>query len=281
MSGGRPSSALVRQAVLDVRRRPDHRSELTNQLLLGEGVKVRRARGPAGWQAIEGLEDGYRGWVRDWGLERVTPAALARWRREARVRVAVPMALLRDRPGRGGSLGPLPWMARLRLVARRGAWAQVALPGGRIGWTPRSALRGAREVPGSPIERVRALLGAPYLWGGRTVLGIDCSGLTQLIAAEQGWALPRDAHDQWRASRRLRDADPLRPGDLVFFSTRPRGRVEHVGVYAGEGAYLHARGVVRMNSLDPSNTLFDKELAVQLRGFGRAPSPAAARSAMV
>ena len=271
MSPAGPRLALVRQAVLDVRREPDHRSELTNQLLLGEAVRIGAGRGPGGWVRLAGQADGYRGWARDWGLEPVHAAGLARWCSAARHRVAVPVTHLEPDAEAGGARGPLPWMSRVeRVGSARTGIAVVRLPDGRMGRVAAGALRPLSARPPALDERVRSLLGAPYLWGGRTVLGIDCSGLTQLVLAERGVALPRDADPQWRAVRHLAPHEPLRPADLVFFASTRRGRMEHVGVYLGRGRYLHARAVVRINSLDPSNPLFDNELAGQLIGFGRA-----------
>ena len=81
--------AVVSLAALDVRRRPEHRSELTSQLLLGEVVRILGARSGGQWWRVEGLADGYRGWVRSWGLVCV-PAARARsWQSKATARVAV------------------------------------------------------------------------------------------------------------------------------------------------------------------------------------------------
>lgn len=268
-----PPGAVVCQAVLDVRRIPDHRGELVNQLLLGETVRrIGKGAGKGaarGWVAVAGGEDGYRGWVRDWGLLPLTSTGLARWRRTARWRIVAPLATVTERAGGGRTLGPLPWMSRVVSAGRRGTWHRIALPDGTRGWVPASAVGPAGRPPGPLLERVRDLVGAPYLWGGRTPLGLDCSGLVQLLEAEQGVALPRDAHEQWRAGRRLAAGEALEPGDLVFFSSRPRGRMEHVGILLGRGLYAHARGTVRINGLDPSKPPFDRQLAAQVRGFTR------------
>ena len=260
-------TALVVQAVLGLRRRPEHRSELLNQLLLGEGVRVLARR--QGWCRVESLDDGYSGWAKDWGLKGVSAAGFARWRRQAGHRVVALMSRLRGSMGGGEVIGPVSYGARLSVLSRRGRFARVQLPDEREAWIHAADLTPAGRPALSIEDRLEQLSGAPYLWGGRTPLGLDCSGLTQLVLAEHGIPLPRDAHEQFAACLPLAASQTLRVGDLAFFSVAPRARMGHVAIYLGDGFYGHARGMVRRNSFDPSSALFDKDLSAQLRAFGR------------
>jgi len=267
----RPTHAVCSLAALDVRRHPEHRSELTSQLLLGEVVRLAGVSRDGLWWRAESLLDGYRGWVRGWGLVPVSGARATRWLRAARVRVSAPLTLARSRPGGGALVSPLFLNSRLIAGRRRGRYRPVELPDGRRGWAEASALRalGAR----SPLlARVLSLMGVPYLWGGRTPAGFDCSGFTQQVLAEQGVFVPRDAVHQQRASTRLGRGERPRPGDLVFFAA-PRGTARHVGIGLGGGYYAHCRGFVRISSLDENNPLCDKDLVSQFRGWWRLPRP--------
>jgi len=259
---------VVSLAALDVRVRPDHRAEMCSQWLLGEAVGLEGApRG--GWQRVRGLEDGYRGWVRLWGLVPVSAARAHRWAKLATVRVCVPVTEVRVRPGESGRVGPVFLGSRLIAGPARRGWRPVELPDGRRGWVEAAALAGSRAAAPPVHERLRTLLGAPYLWGGRTVAGFDCSGLVQVVLAEQGLGLPRDAHDQWRACRALPAGAPVREGDLAFFSTHPRARRTHVGIALGGNYFAHCRGRVRIDSLTPGEVLFAADLAPQFRGWAR------------
>lgn len=260
--------AVVTIAALDVRKRPDHRAELGSQLLCGEMVTVLSRTDGGRWWRIVGRTDGYRGWARSWGLSELPVPEADAWARAARARLEVPYATVRERPAGGAVLAPVYLHSRLAPMERRGEWRQVRLPDGRIGWLEERDLAMGRPRP-RPIEvLVGDLLGVPYLWGGRTPMGFDCSGFVQQAMAGRNVSLPRDAEDQWRSVRRVR-AGRARQGDLVFFGP-PRGRVAHVGLLmGGGGGYAHARGCVRINSFDPSNPLFDNELAAMVRGFGR------------
>jgi SH3-like domain-containing protein len=258
---------LVTVAALDLRKRPDHRSELGSQLLAGELVSVERRSQDGLWWRVRGL-DGYPGWARSWGLALVTERAAALWRRRASARVRVPYTRVLSGPGRGNVVSPAYLHARLAPLTRRGRWQQVELPGGSHGWVEARHLSLGRPRPATLAARVERLLGTPYLWGGRTAMGLDCSGFVQMVLMKAGLSPPRDAHDQWRAARRVGRGARRRPGDLVFFGPR-RGRVGHVGILLDPSTYAHARGVVRLNSLDPGNPLYDSELAETVRGFGR------------
>jgi cell wall-associated NlpC family hydrolase len=158
-------------------------------------------------------------------------------------------------------------------LGKRGRFREVELPDGRRGWIEARSIGPARGqgkavTRGSFVERLRSLMGTPYLWGGRTPMGLDCSAFTQLVLAEQGIALPRDAREQFERSRPLGKAASPTLGDLVFFAA-PRRAPGHVGLALGGGFYVHARGAVRVSSLDPSNALYDNELAVQFCGYRR------------
>lgn len=149
-----------------------------------------------------------------------------------------------------------------QVLARQGAWVQVRLPSGQVGWVEQGALERpspAEPTPPHPAAELRARLaaealryvGAPYRWGGATSDGVDCSGLVVLVFRPYAPRLPRVSEDQFRFGRPLRP-DEVSAGDLVFFST-DRAGPSHVGIYLGEWRFVHASsaaGRVLVSTLD-------------------------------
>ena len=99
------------------------------------------------------------------------------------------------------------------------------------------------------VENALLYLHAPYLWGGRSPLGIDCSGLTQMVYRLQGKNIPRDAYQQAEIGKTLEFLDESEPGDLAFFENN-KGRITHVGIIIENNYIIHASGKVRIDSID-------------------------------
>ena len=91
------------------------------------------------------------------------------------------------------------------------------------------------------VETARSYLGVPYLWGGSTEQGFDCSGLAMAVYQLNGLRLPRSSQAQIEAGRVVANSE-LQSGDLVFFAMSGNGRVSHVGIYVGDGIFIHAPG---------------------------------------
>jgi peptidoglycan DL-endopeptidase CwlO len=111
-----------------------------------------------------------------------------------------------------------------------------------------SGSRGARIPPSPPpsnaaigiLRTADAYRGVPYVWGGNTPRGFDCSGFTKYVFAEHGIALPRTSREQSRVGRAVAaDFRSLRPGDLMFFAERGEA-ISHVAIYAGNGEIIHS-----------------------------------------
>jgi gamma-D-glutamyl-L-lysine dipeptidyl-peptidase len=257
--------ALVRVGLLPVLRRPDHRAERVTEAPLGTPLRVLSA-GDADWWRVR-LPDGYEGFARSLGL---SPCGAARARRFASAPRLLDLAA-ELRAETGGLKILASCGSRLPLLGRTARVKRLELPEGgparargRWGTPPR------RFLPASMARIARSFVGVPYAWGGRSGWGLDCSGLVQLSAELAGLALPRDARDQIESGRPVGadEAEPLAPGDLLFFG-HSRRAIHHVAVYLAAGRYVHAFGWVRINSLRPHDTDYLPELLPWFRGARR------------
>ena len=218
------------------------------QVLYGEPVWILEAK--EGCLLVH-AGSGYLGWVRREAVRRLSRKAFDRL-------VAAPKAVFRRETRVEGIR--LPVGAALPLVAIDGRRATLRLPGGKEKAFALDLLRLPGSRAGEEAARTALqALGTPYLWGGRSRLGLDCSGLVQTSWAAQGLFLPRDSRMQVLCGRLVGTAahcPPLRPGDLLFFTTGT-GRIGHVALSLGGHRFVHAvMPEVTLGSLDPEDPLY-------------------------
>jgi len=247
-----PPSGTIAVGVADLRAEPADDAELVDQAHFGERIRVLGERGERCY--VQG-EDLYLGWIR-------RDAAFIHASQEARL-VSVLMAPLHERPdprsavlghAPAGTLVPefrhylpeSPGLQREVPKAETGPWLEVVLarPDARNRFvrgylTTDSTVRVADlplryPTPADYLKTAESFIGVPYLWGGTTALGLDCSGFVQQVYRLNGVALPRDADQQAMLGRKVEEA---RAGDLMFFGAES---VDHVALATGADDFIHA-----------------------------------------
>lgn len=236
--------AAICVGVADVRAEPDAASELVTQALLGAQAEPGPLRD--GWQWVRLMD--YEGWVRADHL--ASPPSGARDAASDEVVVVTALAAPLFQAEEGAAQRETIYCSSVLPLAHASNGDErlaVALPGGHIGWVRASDV--LVRPPGEPfprrdvnfvLETARRFLGTPYLWGGVTRQGVDCSGFVQLCYRMAGYTLPRDARQQIAALATEPEGEP-EPGDLLFFARE--GRIIHVAISLGAGELLHAEGV--------------------------------------
>ena len=283
--------ALIKRSLANIRKEPRNLSELVSQGLPGEMVRI--LDNQEGWSKVRLENDGYMGWVQEDALYRCTGEDARAYQAQCN---AVVMAerlegsLSVDKV-EGGEAGKLPFGVSVRVVKRQAGMAALELPDGTIWWVAETGLLNLDERPSpdsagidATLRLFRRFIGIPYLWGGRSTFGFDCSGLVQTFLGFMGVLAPRDADQQYKASHPV-EGNPL-PGDLLFFGgetgeklaevnvTPPERLITHVAISLGGSDILHATAYkwsVTYESIDPHSPLYRPWLHQHLVKVGRLP----------
>jgi len=274
---GNKTHGIVRVSVANVRGRPAHSAELVTQATAGWPVRLLKQQ--SGWYLVHTEPDGYLGWIEELQLARVTSWDRQAWESGPRVIATQPYAVLRAAPAVDADpVADLVIGSLLRSAGGSGDWIEAALPDERRGFVRASevqdyaAWKASRTPTPDAIERTaRQFMGVPYLWGGTSAKGFDCSGFVKTVLRQHGVEMPRDTDQQALEGTAVAlDAGftQLRMGDLLFFGTaatadRPE-RISHVAIHVGKLEFIHASGLVRRNSLDPASPIYAESLRARL-----------------
>jgi hypothetical protein len=249
-----------------MRAEPREGAEMVSQMLLGETAEVLEQIDR--WIRIRTRFDNYEGWVNPGQCGFITSETEQEWISDIRLHRSYQNSY-RVHHAESGDALTVPLGAQ-KIDSPNG----IYLPDGEY-YKP--DLIAPFVLSTDFIQTAERFAGIPYLWGGRSDLGIDCSGFIQTLFAIFGYAMPRDSRQQFELAEPfindLKDIDHAQRGDLVFFKN-PEGRIVHVGLYVTDGCMIHAGPNVRVNCFAPKwadRVLFpyDQRLAERFCGVIR------------
>ncbi len=264
--------AVVNNSVANIRSKAKHSGELATQAILGTGLKVLKIVGD--FYLVQ-TPDAYISWVDHGGVTLMAKNEYLKWVNSQKVIYTKPFGYVYQNPKDDfNKLSDIVLGAQLVLLKDDGEYYEVQYPDNRRGYIKKSEAayynNWLEELnPSGELMELyaREFLGAPYLWGGTSTKGMDCSGFTKTVFLMNGLIIPRDASQQIYAGK---DVDPnlnfkeLKKGDLLFFGKKAtdstKQKVTHVAIWLGngKGEFIHASKRVRLSSIDPNSTYYDE-----------------------
>ena len=256
---------VVNVSVANLRTLPEHPAEMASQAILGTPVKILKKKG--GWYLLQ-TPDEYLGWTDD-RVVRMTPDAYDTW--VSKPKVIITAEETRVRTARDKTSQPVSDVVAGSILALKGspgAYYEVEYPDGRTGFIAKDEaalyekwLADAKDTPDRIMATAKRFFGVPYLWGGTSAKGMDCSGFAKTVYFLNGVLLPRDADQQGDVGDPVDVPEgkmDLKPGDLLFFGSHAGAgkpeHISHVAISLGGRRFIHSSADVHYNSLDPADS---------------------------
>jgi len=258
---------LVCVSVCNMRPDPAHNTELISQALMGTPVRIMDSR--SGWYFIRTPES-YEGWVPTQSVKRLELSEFREWKSSDRLIYSEKFGVVLSDTVARSIVSDIVAGVIIILDDREGGYYRVKLPDGRTGYikvgdaVPFDRWLSEARPEGSRLKNcAETFTGIPYLWGGTSPKAFDCSGFTRTVYYLNGVILSRDASQQFMHGikiGKLGYPDSLKAGDLMFFGYERDGaaRPTHVGMYIGDTEFIHASGMVKINSLDSTRSNFSR-----------------------
>jgi hypothetical protein len=223
-------------AIVPVRLEANHRSEMVTQLLFGEHFEI--IEKTKGWLKIKIQFDNYEGWIDE---KQFQPISDTDFELLSSKGIVLNADLIEYITGKDNLLFPIPLGASLSFLD---------IPQINTSEFSFEGLKTSERKPKSEILKTAFMyLNTPYLWGGKTPFGIDCSGFVQMVYKLNGYKLFRDAYQQATQGEVLSFIEEAEAGDLAFFDNE-EGKITHVGILMNDNYIIHAHGNVRIDRLD-------------------------------
>lgn len=230
-------------SIVPLRIEPSDSTELVSQMLYGETFKILELRKK--WSRIRLTDDGYEGWVDNKQYREISKSEYKDFKEQQPILSSDLMEFVKENGS--NQLLTIPMGSRLNGLN--------LLNHSYDGKDNRSILPKAHL-----IDTAFLYLNSPYLWGGKTPFGIDCSGFTQIVYKLNGYRLLRDASLQCTQGIALSFIEESEPGDLAFFDNN-EGNIIHVGIIMKDNYIIHAHGKVRIDRLDHSG-IYDAQRGI-------------------
>jgi hypothetical protein len=239
-------------SISPIREKSSDTSEMVSQLLFGEAVEIIAIE--KNWCQIKTIQDQYEGWVDVKHIESLTETEKTTWLNSCSYQLPKTLTI-------EGNEG--------KFICSRGAFISNNEQSFSIGKNDYQITRFTEENIPNLLELAANYLNTPYLWGGKSIFGIDCSGYVQSVFRFYKISLPRDAKDQFSIGESISISD-IKEGDVAFFENE-EGKIIHVGILDGKDKIIHASGWVRWDHFDENGITNIKtgQLTHKLTGIKR------------